>query len=174
MNHPDSPAPNQTARVRELFLRDDNAYGCAETALVVLQEAYGLPEATDSSAAMALNGGVAYSGGICGAVSGAALAIGRLASRHIDDHQEAKRTARGIVQAIIADFDAEFGSHECVSLTGYDLSAPDQHDAFILAGTWRRSCTRQIEFVIARMEALAADHGWSKAADPAEGGDSSP
>ena len=49
-------------RARELYVDDANVHGCAETAFVVLKEAFGLPDATDSSAAMALNGGVAYSG----------------------------------------------------------------------------------------------------------------
>ena len=48
----------------------------------------------DAAAAMALNGGVAYSGGVCGAISGAALAVGILAERRIDDHRGAKRVAR--------------------------------------------------------------------------------
>ena len=54
---------------RSLFLRDDNHYGCAESSLVALQKLYGLPDADDSSSAMVLNGGIAYSGGVCGAIS---------------------------------------------------------------------------------------------------------
>ena len=76
-------SPEEIAR--QLFLRDDNHYGCAETSLVALQRAYGLPNADDSSSAMALNGGVAYSGGVCGAISGAAMAVGRLAEQRIGD-----------------------------------------------------------------------------------------
>ena len=71
------------ARARELFLDESNTYGCAETVLIVLKETYGLPDASDSAPAMALNGGLAYSGGPCGAVSGAALAIGQLAAQRI-------------------------------------------------------------------------------------------
>ena len=63
-------------KAREYFLRPDNLYGCAETTFMALKEAYGLPHAADSSAAMALNGGIAYSGGLCGAITGAALAVG--------------------------------------------------------------------------------------------------
>jgi len=59
--------PNQ--RVRELFLEDEGLHGCAETSLVALQEHYGLPNAGDSSPALVLNGGIAYSGSTCGALT---------------------------------------------------------------------------------------------------------
>ena len=76
--------PDLIERTRALFLRDDNTYGCAEVALVALQEHWSLPDAADSSAAMALNGGVAYSGATCGAITGAAMAVGRLADPTVD------------------------------------------------------------------------------------------
>ena len=53
---------------------------------MVLKEAFGLPDPLDPSAAMTLNGGVAYSGGVCGAISGASLAVGLLASRRFKSH----------------------------------------------------------------------------------------
>ncbi len=58
---PDSDAAIVT--VRQLFLREDNHFGCAETTLVALHQHYDLKNAEDSSLAMAFNGGVAYSGG---------------------------------------------------------------------------------------------------------------
>ena len=56
---------------RAYFLRPDHLYGCAETVFMVLKEAYSLPDPHNSSAAMALNGGVAYGGSVCGAITGA-------------------------------------------------------------------------------------------------------
>ncbi len=53
---------------------------------MVLKTAYGLDDPMDPAAAVALNGGIAYSGGMCGALTGAALAVGMLAERRIHDH----------------------------------------------------------------------------------------
>jgi C_GCAxxG_C_C family probable redox protein len=155
-------------RARELFLDEANTYGCAEVTLVVLQEQLGLPDPGDSSPAMALNGGIAYSGGTCGALTGAALAAGRAAGRCIADHAEAKREARRLVQELMAGFRAEFGSVDCRHLTGYDLAAPGQHEAFIADGTWRVSCMRQIEYAVERMAHLIAQAAWAcpAAGDP--------
>jgi C_GCAxxG_C_C family probable redox protein len=147
---------------RLAFLRDDNEYGCAESALVALQELYGFADATDSSAAMALNGGIAYSGGICGAISGAAMAVGRLAGERIEDHREAKRTARRIIKLIMAEFREEFGSHNCGDLIDYEISIPSEHDAFIESGVWRDTCMKQIEFSVARLHALADPDVWDE------------
>jgi C_GCAxxG_C_C family probable redox protein len=154
----------QAARdlARGLFLRDDTYYGCAESTLVALQKLYGLPDAADSSAAMALNGGVAYGGGICGAISGAAMAVGRLAEQRMGDHQRAKRTARRIIQELAEDFEAEFGSRNCSDLIDYDISIPSEHDAFIAGKTWHDSCMKQIEYSVARLSELADEDIWDR------------
>ena len=164
MDHtPSRTSEEAIGLARSLFLRDDNHYGCAETTLVALQELYGFADAANSSAAMALNGGVAYSGGICGAISGAAMAIGRLAEERSSDHQEAKRTARLLVQSLIAGFEAEFNGRNCSQLIDFDISIPAQHDAFIESGVWRETCMGQIEFAVARLSTLADPDTWARA-----------
>ena len=149
------------SRARELFLDDANTYGCAEVTLIVLQEQLGLPEAGDSSPAMALNGGIGYSGATCGAITGAALAAGRLAGRRLPHHAEAKRQARALVQGLLAAFADEFGAVNCRDLTGYDFRDPGAHDDFIQSGIWRTACLHQIEFAITEMTRLIADAGWA-------------
>lgn len=144
-------------RARELFLDDANTYGCAETTLAVLQEVFGLPDPTDASAAMALNGGIAYSGATCGAITGAAIAIGRRAASQIPDHREAKRVAREETARLLAAFEAEFGATTCRALTGVDLATDEGHAAFIESGAWRNGCMRQIEMVVARLAARDED-----------------
>lgn len=162
--------PNPVRRARELFLDDTNTYGCAETALVVLQELFGLPEPADASAAMPLNGGIAYSGGTCGAITGAALAVGRLAGRCVPAHSEAKSQARGLTRDLMDAFRARYGSTDCRQLVGYDLAAPGQHDAFIASGVWRDVCMRQIEFAVEHTARLVAEKGWlPRPPDPAPG-----
>ncbi len=150
---------------RAAFLRDDNYYGCAESTLVALQTVFGLENPGDSSAAMALNGGIAYSGGMCGAISGAAMALGMLAESRLDDHKQAKRTARLLTQQLIADFETEFGSSDCRDLINYQISIPAQHDAFIASNVWRTTCMRQIEFSVEYLASLADGAVWNQRLD---------
>jgi C_GCAxxG_C_C family probable redox protein len=152
--------PDLIERTRALFLRDDNTYGCAEVALVALQEHWSLPDAADSSAAMALNGGVAYSGATCGAITGAAMAVGRLAQLRATDHREAKRIARTLVQRLMKGFAEVHGSTDCRDLTGYDMTT--EHEAFIESGVWRDVCMRQLEYAVGFLAALGDPEVWEE------------
>lgn len=154
-------------RVDEIFVTDANTYGCAETAFVVLKELLGLPDPNDSSAAMALNGGVAYAGSTCGAITGAALAVGVLAGREVGDHATAKRVARHAVQEALDGFADRFGATDCRALTGFDLRSPGGHDAFIAAGVWRTACAEQVAFMVERLAGLADPVRWRRTVDAA-------
>ena len=156
-------------RAREHFLDERHHYGCAETVYVVLKAAFGLDDPTDSAAAIALNGGIAYGGGPCGAVTGAALAVGMLSEQRISDHGRAKRVAREIVAELVEAFRAEHGALDCRTLIGYDLRAPGGHDAFLASDVWRDTCLRQIESVVRRLAPLGDPVTWGRAVDDVEG-----
>lgn len=147
---------------RETFVTDDNSYGCAETSYVVLKHVFELPDPADSGPAMALNGGVAYQGGMCGAITGAALAVGELSARRVPEHSTAKTVARGMVRSVIEEFAEEFGSLECRELTGYELHRPGEHDRFIEAGIWRTTCAAQVEHCVGRLAELASPEVWDR------------
>jgi C_GCAxxG_C_C family probable redox protein len=158
--------------VRSRFLAAGNPYGCAESVVITLQEHFGLADPSRGAAAMALNGGVGYSGGTCGAISGAALVLGRLAAERIPDRRRAKRVARELTSRVVDEFEASFGALDCRTLTGVDLRAPGGHDAFIAAGRWRVDCRRRLELVVAHLAPLADPDTWARATgDDAPGGD---
>jgi C_GCAxxG_C_C family probable redox protein len=161
------------ARARALFLDDSDRHGCAETTFVALKESFGLANAADPSPAIALNGGVAWSGGTCGAITGVALAVGELVASRTPDHTVAKGIAREVVAALIEGFEAEFGAADCRTLLGRDIRTPEAHAAFIESGTWRTACLRQIEFAVGRLAGLAAEPHLAAPAgvpQPASGG----
>jgi len=147
--------------VEKLFLREDNLYGCAETALLALKICFGLPEPENSNPAMALNGGVGYSGGICGALSGAAMALGELAGLRLPDHQKAKRAARLLLIDTMTAFSGRFGSPDCRNLVPYDLSVPSEHDRFLREGLWKTTCLEQILYSVEHLAPLAEPALWA-------------
>ncbi len=147
---------------RACFVTEENIYGCAETTLIVLQQAFGLPNATDSSPAMALNGGIAWNGGPCGALTGAAMAVGRLAGQRIADHKEAKRAARGIIARLMNDFCREYGHADCRNLISLDISTAEGHAAFIESQIWHTVCMGQIAFVLRELVALQDELIWQE------------
>ena len=152
--------PEAVTLARSLYLDDRHPYGCAETTLLVLKTAFGLPDPADAGAAMAFNGGVAYSGGVCGVISGAAIAVGLLAERRIADHGTAKRIAREIIAGLMDDFRRKHGAVECRTLIGQDIRTAEQHQAFLESGLWRQTCMGQITFAVDRLVALPDDPVW--------------
>jgi C_GCAxxG_C_C family probable redox protein len=154
-------ADEAAARARSIFLDAAHPFGCAETVFMVLKEAYGLPDPLDTSAAMVLNGGVAYSGGICGAISGASLAVGLLASRRFASHDHAKHAAREAIARVMDDFVTEYGAVDCRTLLGRDIRTPEQHRAFIDSGTWRVTCMSQVEFVVRALTPAPTGEAWT-------------
>jgi hypothetical protein len=129
--------------------------------LLALQDHFGLPDPTDGAAAMALNGGVAYGGGTCGAITGAAIAVGRLAHERVPERGRAKRIARELTAGLLDELRAADGAIDCRTLTGVDLRAAGAHEAFIAAGTWRRDCLRRLERVVDRLAPLADADTWT-------------
>jgi len=156
---------------RHHFLRDDNSYGCAEATYITLKQVYGLDRPKDSAAAVALNGGIAYSGNVCGALTGAAMALGELAERRMENHGSAKRTARKLLAQVMSRFSEQYGSPLCRDLIGRDISVPEEHDAFIREGKWKTQCMSQIEFVVAELEPLADERVWRARVDALDGGE---
>ncbi len=148
---------------QRLYLDEGHPYGCAETCFMALKSAYGLADPMDPSAAIALNGGVGWSGAVCGSLTGAALAVGILAERRIHDHERAKLVARELVAGALEHFREVHGSVDCRELIGYDLRAPGEHHAFLDSGLWRTRCMSQIETVVGHLAAFADAGTWDRA-----------
>lgn len=158
------------ARAEVLYLNDAHPYGCAETTFMTLKGVYGLAEPADPAAAIALNGGIGYSGGPCGAITGAALAVGMLAEERIEQHDRAKLVARELVHGTMAAFSGAHGTVNCRELVGYDLRAPGQHEAFVESGLWREACMSQIRTVVTHLAGLADPEAWKAAVQEIEAG----
>jgi C_GCAxxG_C_C family probable redox protein len=152
---------------RAYFLTEENIYGCAETTFMALKSAYGLPAPGDSGAAMALNGGVAYGGNICGAISGAAMVVGMLAKERIHDHKSAKRAARRIIMGYMDEFRQAYQSVNCIDLIELDIRDEDEHRQFIESGIWRTACMDQIEFAVWKLAPLYDQAVWEQAVQEA-------
>jgi len=78
-------------------------------------------------------GGIAGTGETCGAVTGAALALGLL--DYQDPETAGPAASRTALQDFIQRFATEFGALRCRDLTGFDLRTPEGHDAFVKSGT---------------------------------------
>jgi C_GCAxxG_C_C family probable redox protein len=87
----------------------------------------GLDAETAARIASPFGAGVARTGEICGAVSGALMVIG-LTQRPEEIRDPASREkVYAVARRFIEEFAARNGSVNCTELVGYDLSRPEQY-----------------------------------------------
>ena len=83
-------------------------------------------------------GGIGNTGSVCGAVAGAAMAIG-LAREKGTSMKEAMRTL-AVVAEFRRRFEAEMGAIDCRELIGGDLDSPEAIERFMTSDTPRKVC----------------------------------
>lgn len=130
--------------------RFNSGYNCAESVFLAGVEMLG--KDVDCSVMTGFGGGMARLGGPCGALTGAAAAIGLACGRTIGSDAEAKQRAYQMVGMLFDAFRLEFGSEFCTELCGYDLSTPEGVKHFTENDTHRKVCTT---FVLRAVELLS-------------------
>jgi C_GCAxxG_C_C family probable redox protein len=112
-------------RSKQLF---DSGYGCAESVLLAVCESKDIKSALVPRIASGFCGGVAHTNGMCGAVTGAIMALNIFYGR--DNASESKEINYQKVQQFLKVFSAKFGSTNCPTLTDCDLSTDEGHQKF--------------------------------------------
>lgn len=79
--------------------------------------------------ASAFGGGMGGTGSVCGALTGAVMAIGLRYGREKATEQDAR--AHALTQELRRRFEAEMGHIECRKLTGMDLSTQEGVELFV-------------------------------------------
>jgi len=120
---PEAVSPQARQAVVEAGRMHELGYNCAETVLGAVATAMGADPAP-LRIATGFGGGVGRTGDICGAVTGAVMALGWIKGRTRPDDKETYAKVAATVRTLLADFRAEYGTLTCSALTGYDLSDP--------------------------------------------------
>lgn len=106
----------------------DGGFNCAESTLVALAIHFGKTAPNIPSIATAFGGGMARTRNVCGAVSGALMALGLFCGRSHsgDDKERCYALAAELIQAV----QSRSGSINCFDLTGLDFALPDSQQAY--------------------------------------------
>jgi C_GCAxxG_C_C family probable redox protein len=116
---------NTARRSANLF---NSGYCCAESVLKAVADDMNVKSDLIPAIASGFCGGISRTRSMCGAVSGAIMAINlKLGRQSPDQSQEENYLA---VQKILAAFQDEFGSINCYDLTGCDLATQEGQEAF--------------------------------------------
>ncbi|PWR71116.1 C-GCAxxG-C-C family protein [Methanospirillum stamsii] len=115
-------------------------YNCSQSVFTAFAEENGLDPAIALKIATSFGGGIGRTGNVCGAVSGAILAIGLI--HGMDSLQESgkKEQCYALDQEFIQKFTAKFGSIECTKLLGYNLGIPAEREEAGKKGVIKHIC----------------------------------
>lgn len=114
-------------RAIQLF---DSGFNCAESVLLALAEEFGQKTPHIPRIATGFGGGIGRSGNICGALSGAVMAIGLKIGCDKAEEKEKRNATYENVQLLIKAFEKEFGNTQCKTLTQCDLQTQDDQDKY--------------------------------------------
>ena len=147
MNHETRPAAASAVAERaalEAGRMHHLGYNCAESVLGGVVAAHG-GEPAPLRIATGFGGGIGRTGDVCGAVTGAVLALGWLKGRTRPDEKEIYARVSASIRELLADFRAEYGTLTCSALTGYDLSDPAVLPRFADDQERRKKCAAFID-----------------------------
>ncbi len=125
-----------TEKASALF---STGHNCAQSSYAALRASSGGEELTALKIAACFGGGICRTQGICGAVSGALMAIGEALWDEADPATSKERCAK-MGRGFMASFEARYGSTSCRELTGCDFSTPEGSKAFADRGLHTTLC----------------------------------
>jgi C_GCAxxG_C_C family probable redox protein len=111
-----------------------------------LQEAQDYPSIWEL--ASGFGGGIGRMQDVCGAVTGAVIAIGYRASQGRTDGREIAGAARAACQTLYRGFQEKFGAVDCRTITGYDFNDVDGYQQFQQSNTKNERCHPCVEYAV--------------------------
>jgi C_GCAxxG_C_C family probable redox protein len=129
-------------------------YNCAQSVFATFAPKLGLEREVALRIASGLGGGIGHLGSeVCGAVSGAVLAIG-LSRKYLPEDRAAREATYALVREFARRFRALHGNLRCRDLLGHDISTPEGYQTAADSGLYKTLCPRFVRDAAAIVEEL--------------------
>lgn len=115
-------------------------FNCSQAVFSTYSGEFGLEKETALRAAAGMGGGMGGLGEVCGAVTGAMMAIGLKHGHTEAKDKETKAKTYGCVRDYAGRFRARNGSILCRDLLGFDISTPEGMDQARQKGLFAERC----------------------------------
>lgn len=122
-----------------------DGFRCSQAVLLNYAEQFGLSPEIASKIATGFGGGISRQGEICGAVTGAIMAIGLKFGQTNNEDEKAKDITYYYVEEFIDQFKKKNGSINCKVLTGLDLNTPEGLKRFRDEKVNEKMCKKFVE-----------------------------
>jgi len=120
--------------------RFEAGYNCSQSVFSAFAERLDLPVETALKIAAPFGGGIGRLGEVCGAVSGALMALGLHAGHTAAQDPEAKERTYRMARAFAAEFQRRHGCLTCRELLGCDIGTPEGQQQAREAGLFKQRC----------------------------------
>lgn len=131
------------ARARKLF---DSGYNCAESVFRAVSQELALKPGRAQKLATGFGAGVARQGLVCGALSGAVMAVGLALGRTKPSDKEAKDRVYALVAELERDFLKKAGAFNCRKITGLDFHDPRDQKRYA-SSIHHKTCAPLVAFM---------------------------
>ena len=142
---------NKPEQAEKLFR---NEYLCAPSVLSTFSQELGLDKDMALKIATGFGAGIAGRSRICGAITGAIMAIGLKYGRGMNEPREVQEKTFRIVNEFIEKFVAKHGTTECKELIGYDLTNPRERVMALENGVYDTICPKFVKNAVELLEVL--------------------
>lgn len=129
-------------KAREIFLGN---YNCAQAVFRTILEEKGLYFDQAPIVAAGFGGGISRRGEMCGALTGAVMAIGILQNQKYSEPGEHRKYTYDSVSEFIQNFNEIHTSPICNELIGFDIRDPDARSKGIEEGVFKTVCPKYVE-----------------------------
>jgi C_GCAxxG_C_C family probable redox protein len=120
-------------------------FSCSQAVFAAYAGDYGVDQEAALRIAAAFGGGLARSGGPCGAMSGALMVIGLQHGKVSVDVLQAKEHAYRVAHEFVERFRAANGAVDCRELLGHDMSTPEGRQAVKEGGLSKVICPKLVQ-----------------------------
>ncbi len=144
----------KTEKAKELFA---SGFNCAQAVLVPFCDRHGIGEKQALLIACGFGGGVGRSDNMCGAVSGAVMALGLKYGAEKASDKEKKELCYAKVREFILSFRNKYGEVSCTGLLGCNMSTKEGFEEAKMKEVHTKICPKFVEFAAGYLEGL--EHG---------------
>lgn len=144
---------NRTERAVQLF-RD--GYTCSQAIVAAFGPSYGVDAAVGVRLAEGFGGGIAGTGGICSAITGATMVLGLRYGRTQPEDPAATERTNALIRDFERRFQAQCGSLYCQDLLGCRIDTPAKREMARQRGLFGAICPRVVRAAAEILEELLA------------------
>ncbi|MBN2529666.1 MAG: C_GCAxxG_C_C family protein [Deltaproteobacteria bacterium] len=134
-----------------------SGYNCAQSVLTTFAPDMELSRHDALRVAGPFGAGMGLMGNVCGAVTGAFMAIGLRYAKTNDDENDAKHKGYQLVQEFSKKFTEKHGTIQCKELIGLDLNTEEGYATAVDSGIFKTECIQYVEDATAILEELLGE-----------------